>query len=96
MKTQMYVIWDSKARVYHKPVHFHNDELALRAARNLVSDGDNEIRRNPEDFTLFHVGEYDDETASLQPSDKQRILCRFHEIQIPLELEDQPLKEVTS
>lgn len=76
----IYVIYDSKAESYNDPVYFPNDQVAMRAAVDLVSQGDNQIRNHPEDFTLFKVGEYDDETAHIKPADKFEVLCRFHEI----------------
>lgn len=80
MKKGIYCIYDSKAEAYNDPVYFQNDQVAMRAAVDLVSQGDNQIRNHPQDFTLFKIGEYDDETAQIKAADKFEVVCRFHEI----------------
>lgn len=79
MITQLYVVFDSKAQIYNKPFHFHNHTVAVRAARDLLSE-DNEISRHPEDFAMFHIGEYNDETAHIKITDRQDCIVRFHEL----------------
>jgi hypothetical protein len=80
MKTKMYVIFDSKAKVYNKPFFMLNDALARRAITDLANDLTTDVGRHPEDFILFTVGEYDDETATLDPIPPQ-VLARAHELQ---------------
>ena len=80
----MYVIYDSKAGVYNKPFYLMNHEVAIRAATDLMMDGNTEIAKHPEDYAMFHVGTYDDERAYIEPFDKQDCIVRFHEIKLPL------------
>ena len=80
MITQMYVIFDSKAQCYNKPFSLLNDEVALRAATDLRNSPDTEPNRHPEDFSMFHIGSYDDTTAHFKPADIQNCIIRFHEI----------------
>jgi hypothetical protein len=80
MKTKMYVIYDSKAKVYNKPFFMLNDSIAIRAVTDLANDLSTDVGRHPEDFILFSIGEYDDESATLDPIPPQ-VLARAHELQ---------------
>lgn len=65
MKLIMCSIHDSKASIYHKPMFFMNEAVARRAFQNIVNAPETEIAKNPEDFTLMHVGEFDDANGSI-------------------------------
>lgn len=80
MKHEMYVVFDKKSQIYNKPFYFINHAVAVRAARELLLDTTSEITRHPEDFAMFHVGTYDDETAEIQVAKIQDIIVRFHEL----------------
>ena len=80
MKLAMFVIYDSKAELYNAPFLYQNDALAMRAARDLANDGQSQTSRTPEDFTLFKIGEYDDNTAQITPFDKFEVMARFIEL----------------
>ena len=79
MKLIAYVIFDAKARIYNKPFYFVNSQVALRSATDLLSDTSTDIYRNPEDFSLWKIGEYNDETAEFTQCDHE-IVARFHEL----------------
>lgn len=85
MINQMYVVYDSKSETYNKPICMLNNQVAERSARDLMNHQDNEISRNPADFTMFRIGTYDELTAQIKPLDKFEVVLRFHEIQIPFD-----------
>lgn len=69
MITKMFSVFDVKAACYGQPFFMPREEMAVRA----FADGVNEDRnpnnnwaKHPEDFTLFLVGEFDDELAQLK------------------------------
>lgn len=74
MKIKVYSIYDSKSQVYNTPFFQVNEQVALRTSVNLVCDPKTAVSRNPEDFTLFEIGEYDDGTGT------------FHNHRIPIPL----------
>lgn len=80
MKLQMYVIFDSKALVYNRPFYLPNDDVALRTAKDLRQDPNSEAFKNPEDYTLFHIGSYDDENAEITTLPTPQPLIRFNEL----------------
>lgn len=81
MKTPIYTIFDKKARVYNKPFFFPNDDVALRSASNLLS-GESEIALHPEDYTLYRIGTFCDDTAEII-YDENQALCNFNELVKP-------------
>jgi len=65
MKLNAYSIFDNKALVYQMPFFAPNDGHAVRAFGDIANSSDTLVGRHPGDFSLFHVGEYDDQNASL-------------------------------
>ena len=63
MKISMFSIYDSKAKSYLPPFHMPNDAMALRVFQDCVSDPSHAFGKHPEDYTLFHLGHFDDETG---------------------------------
>ena len=88
MKTYMYVIFDSKAEFYNKPFFMVNDQVAMRTAHTMRADPNIDIFNHPEDFTMFKIGEYDDLTAYVKTYEKFEVICRFHELQHEMPLQE--------
>ena len=64
MKLKMYCIYDSAAGAYMRPFFVQTDSVATRAFSDLVMDAQHEIGKHPEHYSLFRVGEFDDNNAS--------------------------------
>ena len=90
MMVEMFIIYDSKGGLYNKPFCFINRQVALRAAADLMADADSEIRRHPEDYSLWHIGQYDDVEGQIHLFEQRDCLVRFHEMPIPA---DEVLKQ---
>lgn len=72
---RLYSIYDSKAEQFSPPQVYHNDMLALRAFEGIVNDDKMLIKKYPEDFTLYYVGNLDDSSGRyyVENSDESRI-----------------------
>lgn len=79
MITNVYSIYDSKSETYSKPFHMHNDAIAIRSATDLLKSQNSEIANHPEDFTLFLLGEWDDNSAVFAIRETPKNILRFHE-----------------
>jgi len=66
-KLQMFAIFDKKALAYANPFYYHQKGQALRALEDSVNDPQSPLNKHPEDFTLFHIGEWDDRTGLVTP-----------------------------
>lgn len=64
MKTNVYTIYDSKTHSYHQPLFFINEAVALRSFALACNDPESFLCQSPTDYSLFHLGEFDDDTAS--------------------------------
>jgi len=53
-------VYDSKAEVFGKPFFEITKGTAIRAFSDAVNEKDSAFQRHAEDYTLFHVGAYDD------------------------------------
>lgn len=79
MKTELFCIYDSVSQVYNKPFHCINVQVALRSVKDMMHQ-DNEVTRNPMDFSLWHLGSYDDEHAIFELLGTPKRVAPVHEI----------------
>lgn len=67
MKIQIFSIYDSKAKVFSQAFFSPNIAVALRSFSVAVNDRETQLFKHPEDFSVFHIGEFDDDTGLLVP-----------------------------
>lgn len=65
MVLKVYAIQDVKAGHYATPFFMASNGLAIRAFSDLVKDQQSTLSRHPDDFKLFLIGEYDDNSGEL-------------------------------
>lgn len=63
MIQQIFAVFDSKAGAYLRPFMFDSQGMAIRAFMDVLKDPKHEFALHPEDYTLFHIGEFDNKTA---------------------------------
>lgn len=62
-----YSVYDSKAEAYMQPIFYKTEGEALRAFSNACNLPEHPFHANAEDFTLFHIGDFDDSTGLMAP-----------------------------
>lgn len=65
MRTLVFTVFDSAAKRYLEPFFAPTVEVALRMFRTIVNTPEHQFSKYPEDYTLFVIGEFDQETAEL-------------------------------
>lgn len=65
MKLKAYSVYDSKVKNYTRPLYHRNAAEALRGFELECNNSESQLNKFPSDFTLFEIGEWDDETATL-------------------------------
>ena len=68
MEMKIYAIYDKIANAYMQPVFKINDGMAVRDIQSAVNEEGKErnpLARNPEDYSLWWIGTYDDQTGEL-------------------------------
>lgn len=68
MITQAFAVYDSKGEFYSSPQFRTNKGVAIRDFIDGLKK-DSPVSQHPEDYTLFHIGEYDDQTGKFTPLD---------------------------
>jgi len=66
MNQKIFTIYDSKAKAYLTPFFLHEEGMAIRVFSDCINDPKHAFARHPEDYTLFHVGEWEDEKAKFK------------------------------
>jgi hypothetical protein len=79
MKLEIYTIYDSKEAIYYQPHFFLNDDVALRTFGDMANDEQSKISKHPEDYTLWHLGSYEDSSATLTPLKSKKCLAHANE-----------------
>ena len=70
MKVKLYAVLDKTSGIYDGPVGNHNDGSAMRAFGNMCQ-GEGPIARNPECYSLWRVGEWNDATGEVTSEVKE-------------------------
>ena len=73
MRLNIYSIYDTASGAYMRPFYMNSDGQAIRAFSDLAQDAEHEIGRHPEDYTLYRIGTFDDNTGKLHPEDPSSI-----------------------
>jgi len=59
----VFTIYDAKAEAYLPPFILPKISMAKRTFSDCVNSSDHQFGAHPEDYTLFTIGTFDDETA---------------------------------
>lgn len=69
MTQKIYSIRDQKAEYFTQPFFKKTHGEAERDFTMLVNDEKSQINKFPEDFDLYYIGDYDDQTGKMSPLD---------------------------
>lgn len=67
MKLKVFSVLDAKVGSFAAPFFMRSSAEALRAFHVAASDRESMISKHPEDFSLYLIGEFDDDTGALAP-----------------------------
>lgn len=76
---KIFTIYDSKAEAYLPPFFMKSKGEALRALTSQVNDENSNFHKYAEDFTIFEVGEWNEENC------KFNLLDTLHSLGVLLE-----------
>ena len=83
MLLKIYSIRDAKSEVYNTPFYQKTHGEALRSFMEVSTDKQSQVSKYPEDFDLYHLGEYDDNTGQTSPLDTPQHMAKAIEHQQP-------------
>lgn len=80
MQLKAYSIRDSKSEVFHTPFFQKTHGEAERSFKKLTNDPSTDVNKYPEDFDLYYIGEYDDNTGKWTPEDSPKHIIKAVQI----------------
>jgi hypothetical protein len=57
-------VYDNKARAYLPPFYVSQVDVGIRHIADAVNSADHPFSRNPDDYQLFHLGAFSDDTGA--------------------------------
>ena len=79
MKLCFYSVFDSAVGAYMRPFVMQSDGQAVRQFTDEAVGADNPIASHPEDYSLFRVGMFDDNSGTII-AEEPTCLARAHEV----------------
>lgn len=83
MKTpilNLYGIIDDVAGTFFPPFTSQNHQTAERSFKQMLSNPENGMSRNPQDFRLFFLGDFDPDDGKIDSLDCVELVCSGNEI----------------
>jgi hypothetical protein len=71
MKVKLIAVLDECSGVYDGPVPVQNEKVALRNFANMCKQPESPIAKNPSDFSIWLVGEWNDADATIVSEGKK-------------------------
>lgn len=75
MNIRIYTIRDAKAEIYLPPFTFRTDGEAIRAFDDSVQKPGTSLHDHPEDFFLYKVGSFNQDTGLIEVSSSVSLGC---------------------
>lgn len=83
MTNKIYSIYDEKAEIFSTPFFSMNDNMAIRSFQDLANDPSSTIYKHPEDYKLYELGEFEDQSGKTIPVDPPRFIINA-QLHLPL------------
>lgn len=80
MKLKIYSVYDSKVGAYLPPFFLRSEGEAIRSFTHAATSDEHTFAKHPSDYTLFDLGEYDDETGSIDTPASPIRICSASEV----------------
>lgn len=70
----VYVVRDTVADAFNVPMFFPNNAFALRSLKDCVNSGEHNYSKHPEDYVLYRIGTFDDQTGQITGLDHEMVV----------------------
>lgn len=71
MITIVFAAFDKKIVTYLQPFHVSHEAVALRSFKDACNNPESAVCRTPEDFALYRLGTFDDQTGKFSMEEPQ-------------------------
>lgn len=83
MKLKIFSVLDSKVKAFGQPFFQRTHGEAERSFTQVVRDPKSSIHPFPEDYDLYFLGEYDDQTGTVEPLDTPQHVVKAVQLATP-------------
>ena len=80
MKLEIYAVHDTIAQAFLSPFFMQNEGLATRDFIDAANRPESRIYNHPQDFTLYHIGYWDDNSAEFELNHTPRRIANALEL----------------
>jgi len=80
MDHKTFSVFDDKANCFMPPFFQHTTAMAQRVFADAVRQTDHPFHKNPDDYTLYEIGTFDDASGQIMPSKKIQMIASASEI----------------
>lgn len=82
MTKQIYTVYDKKIKAFLEPHFTHDEESAIRTMVYSVNDSQHPFSKTPEDYTLYHLGDFNDNTGTVTPlpQNTNKLVCHLKDL----------------
>lgn len=70
-------VYDCKARAYLPPFYVPHVDVGIRYCQSAANDPSHAFAKNPEDFRVYHLGSFDDDTGRYQAFIENIVVCEM-------------------
>ena len=83
-KQPIFAVRDVKSDAFGQPFVSKHVGLAVRGLTDAVNDPQkqSDIARHPEDFSLYEIGQYDDQTGTIESYDVPKLVASASSLQV--------------
>lgn len=84
MKIEIVAMYDSAAQMFSRPVFVQTTGIAIRSFSDEIKRNapDNDLFKHPDDFTLYHLGSFDDTMGSFSVPETPIMLVRGKDLAV--------------
>lgn len=75
MERNIVAVYDRKMDAFGQPIFVPALGVAIRSFQDEANNTTSEIHKHPEDYTLYHLGTYDDSTGQFRNLEKPHQLA---------------------
>jgi len=82
MKYAVCAVKDRAVDAYNRPIYVPTIGVAIRSFTDEVNRKDSELANHPEDYDLYEIGTWDDQTCIYTSIEAPRVIARAQDIAI--------------
>lgn len=80
MKLKIFSIRDSKAEAFLQPIFATTTGVAMRQLGAAVNQDGHDLNKFTDDYALFDLGEFDDQSGLIAPNPTPTVVCQAHDL----------------